>query len=124
MPRITAMVPVALERSDRDVSEFVLASNSAHMQAPHYLDMLGKAGINFSDLDSQEAARLMADSGAFLYGNLDQVVKRLDEYRDAGVDEIVLNLTGVCRLYGANAAMNDLKQILAAVGADRRDSGE
>lgn len=124
VPRITAMVPVALERSDRDVSDFVLASNAAHMQAPHYLDMLGKAGIDFSELDPRAAARLMAESGAFLFGNIDQVVKRLDEYRQAGVDEIVLNLTGVCRIYGAKAAMDDVKQILAAVGADRRNSGE
>ncbi|KND34718.1 LLM class flavin-dependent oxidoreductase [Streptomyces acidiscabies] len=123
-PRITAMVPVALERADRDVSEFVLASNSAHMQAPHYIDMLGKAGIDFAERDPRSAGRIMADSGAFVYGNLDQIVKQLDEYRDAGVDEIVLNLTGVCRLYGASAAMDDLKKILAAVGADRRDSGE
>ncbi|MBK3566675.1 MULTISPECIES: LLM class flavin-dependent oxidoreductase [unclassified Streptomyces] len=124
VPRITAMVPVALERPDRDVSDFVLASNAAHMQAPHYIDMLGKAGIDFTESDSKSAARLMAESGAFVFGNLDQIVKQLDEYRDAGVDEIVLNLTGVCRLYGASAAMDDLKQILAAVGADRRDSGE
>ncbi|MEX3104986.1 5,10-methylene tetrahydromethanopterin reductase [Streptomyces sp. V2] len=123
-PRITAMVPVALERPDRDVSEFVLASNSAHMQAPHYIDMLGKAGIDFAERDAKSAGRLMADSGAFVHGNIDQVVKQLDEYRDAGVDEIVLNLTGVCRLYGAGAAMDDMKKILAAVGADRRDSGE
>jgi hypothetical protein len=94
------------------------------MQAPHYIDMLGKAGIDFTERDPKSAARLMAESGSFVFGNLDQVVKQLDEYRDAGVDEIVLNLTGVCRLYGASAAMDDLKQILAAVGADRRDSGE
>lgn len=66
----------------------------------------------------------MAESGAFVFGSLDEIVKRFDEYLDAGVDEIVLNLTGVCNLYGPKAAMDDLKKILAAVGADRRESGE
>lgn len=123
VPTVTAMVPVALERPDRDVSEFVLASNSGHMQAPHYIDMLGRAGIDFSRLDPRSAGRLMADAGAFVFGSLDQIVERFKEYEEAGVDEIVINLTGVCNLYGAKAAMEDLKKILAAVGADRRDSG-
>jgi hypothetical protein len=65
----------------------------------------------------------MAEAGAFVFGSVDQIVERFDEYRAAGVDEIVINLTGVCNLYGAKAAMEDLKKILAAVGADRRDSG-
>ncbi|WUK34283.1 LLM class flavin-dependent oxidoreductase [Streptomyces sp. NBC_00370] len=124
VPRISAMVPVAIERPGRDVSEFVMASNAAHMQAPHYIDMLGKAGVDIAGLDPRSAGRLMAESGSFVFGSLDEIVKRFDEYRDAGVDEIVLNLTGVCNLYGPKAAMDDLKKILAAVGADRRESGE
>ncbi|MET8611260.1 LLM class flavin-dependent oxidoreductase [Streptomyces misionensis] len=123
-PRVTAMVPVALERPGRDVAEFVLASNSGHMQAPHYIDMLGRAGIDFSNLDPKSAGRLMADAGAFVFGDEEQVAKKLDEFRMAGVQEVVLNLTGVCNLYGPKAAMEDLKKILAAVGAERRNSGE
>ncbi|MCM3883385.1 LLM class flavin-dependent oxidoreductase [Frankia sp. R82] len=121
-PRVTALVPVALERPDRDVADFVLASNFTHMQAPHYIDMLKRAGIEYSHLDSKSAGRLMADTGAFVFGNIDRIVERFDEFRAAGVDEIVLNLTGVCKLYGARAAMDDLKKILAAVGAERRDA--
>lgn len=115
-PRLTAIVPVALERPDRDVSEFVVSSNGMHMQAPHYIDMLSKAGINIAGLEMKEAGRLMAEQGAFVYGNADQIVEQLGEYREIGVDEIVLNVTGVCNLYGPKAALNDLKTILAAVG--------
>lgn len=121
-PKVTAMVPVALERAGRDVSDFVLSSNSGHMMAPHYIDMLGRAGIDFSKMDPQSAGRLMADAGAFIHGDLESVTKQLDEYRLAGVDEIVLNLTGVANLYGPKAAMEDLKKILTAVGADRREA--
>jgi alkanesulfonate monooxygenase SsuD/methylene tetrahydromethanopterin reductase-like flavin-dependent oxidoreductase (luciferase family) len=120
VPKVTALVPVALERPGRDASEFVLASNAAHMQAPHYTDMLKRAGIDYSGIDPKSAGRLMADAGAFVFGNIDRVVERLEEFRAAGVDEIVLNLTGVCKVYGAKAAMDDLKKILAAVGAERR----
>ncbi len=35
--------------------------------------------------------------------------------REAGVDEVVLNVTGVYKACGHQAAMDDLKQILAAV---------
>ncbi|MFD6528720.1 LLM class flavin-dependent oxidoreductase [Streptomyces sp. NPDC060184] len=121
-PTVTAMVPVALERPGRDVSDFVLSSNSGHMVAPHYIDMLGKAGIDYSTMDPKSAGRLMADAGAFIHGDIESVVKQLDEYRLAGVDEIVLNLTGVANLYGPKAAMEDLKKILTAVGADRRET--
>lgn len=121
-PTVTAMVPVALERPGRDVADFVLSSNSGHMVAPHYIDMLGKAGIDYSAMDPKSAGRLMADAGAFIHGDTESVVKQLDEYRLAGVDEIVLNLTGVANLYGPKAAMEDLKKILTAVGADRRET--
>ena len=67
-------------------------------------------------LEMKESGRLMAEQGAFVYGNTDQIVEQLGEYREIGVDEIVLNVTGVCNLYGPKAALNDLKTILAAVG--------
>ncbi|MFD6422000.1 LLM class flavin-dependent oxidoreductase [Streptomyces sp. NPDC060198] len=121
-PKVTAMVPVALERPGRDVSELVLSSNSGHMVAPHYVDMLGKAGIDYSKMDPKSAGRLMADAGAFIHGDIESVTKQLDEYRLAGVDEVVLNLTGVANLHGPKAAMEDLRKILTAVGADRRET--
>jgi alkanesulfonate monooxygenase SsuD/methylene tetrahydromethanopterin reductase-like flavin-dependent oxidoreductase (luciferase family) len=117
VPKLSAIVPVALERPDRDVSDFVLASNSMHMQAPHYLDMLKKAGIDIVGMEREAAGREMAERGAFVYGDLNSIFEQFDEYRKVGVDEIILNLTGVCNLYGVKAALNDLKTILAEVSA-------
>ncbi|MGY0018366.1 LLM class flavin-dependent oxidoreductase [Streptomyces sp. cg35] len=114
-PRLSAIVPVALDRPDRAPTDMVIASNAAHMQAPHYIDMLKKAGIDISGLELPDAARRMIDGGAFVHGDIGQIADRLSEYRKAGVDEIILNLTGVCNVYGPKAAMSDLKTILGAL---------
>ena len=42
----------------------------------------------------QDAARALIKGGAFVSGDLDTVCADLDRYREAGVDEVVLNVTG------------------------------
>ncbi|MET9990803.1 LLM class flavin-dependent oxidoreductase [Streptomyces mutabilis] len=116
-PRLSAIVPVALERPDRDPTELVVASNSRHMRAPHYIDMLRKAGIDIAGEELPAAAKRMLEGDAFVHGTIDAIVEKLTAYREAGADEIVLNLTGVYNVHGPKAAMDDLKQILAAVTA-------
>jgi alkanesulfonate monooxygenase SsuD/methylene tetrahydromethanopterin reductase-like flavin-dependent oxidoreductase (luciferase family) len=111
-PRIVAMVPVGLERDGTAPERLALASNIAHFQAPHYLDMLGRAGVDTTDKEVHAVARGAVDVGAFVTGDLDTVVKRLDEYRQAGVDEIVLNTTGVNKMFGTQEAIGDLTEIL------------
>ncbi|MFE0794425.1 LLM class flavin-dependent oxidoreductase [Streptomyces mutabilis] len=116
-PRLSAIVPVALERPDRDPTELVVASNSRHMRAPHYIDMLRKAGIDIAGEELPAAAKRMLEGDAFVHGTIDAIVEKLTAYREAGADEIVLNLTGVYNVHGPKAAMDDLKQILTAVTA-------
>ncbi|MCZ9353074.1 LLM class flavin-dependent oxidoreductase [Streptomyces mutabilis] len=116
-PRLSAIVPVALERPDRDPTELVVASNSRHMRAPHYIDMLRKAGIDIAGEELPAAAKRMLEGDAFVHGTIDTIVEKVTAYREAGADEIVLNLTGVYNVHGPKAAMDDLKQILAAVTA-------
>ncbi|MDN3246979.1 MULTISPECIES: LLM class flavin-dependent oxidoreductase [unclassified Streptomyces] len=116
-PRLSAIVPVALERPDRDPTELVVASNSRHMRAPHYIDMLRKAGIDIAGEELPAAAKRMLEGDAFVHGTIDTIVEKLTAYRVAGADEIVLNLTGVYNVHGPKAAMDDLKQILTAVTA-------
>ena len=111
-PRIVAMVPVGLEREGTAPERLALASNYAHLQAPHYLDMLRRAGVETAGQDPHAIARGAVDVGAFVTGDLDTVVKRLDEYRQAGVDEIVLNATGVNKMFGTQEAIGDLTEIL------------
>ncbi|MCH6160337.1 LLM class flavin-dependent oxidoreductase [Streptomyces marispadix] len=111
---VTAIVPVALSGPDRRVEELAGASCGTHIQAPHYQDALKKAGIVVSgDGDPGDAVKLV-DGGVFLYGTAEEIHERLDEYRAIGVDEVVLNATGVGLVAGPRAAAQDLLEILGA----------
>ncbi|MEV7545219.1 LLM class flavin-dependent oxidoreductase [Streptomyces sp. NPDC089915] len=115
VPRLTAIVPLALTRADRTPGEIAWASNSAHLRLPHYTDMLRKSGIGITGTDPEADARLAVEGGAFLSGDAEGLVARLREYEEAGVDEIVLNVTGVANLYGPQAATEELRAILSAL---------
>jgi alkanesulfonate monooxygenase SsuD/methylene tetrahydromethanopterin reductase-like flavin-dependent oxidoreductase (luciferase family) len=115
MPRLTAMVPLALTRPDHSATELALASNERHLRAPHYIDMLRKSGIDVVGDDPVSDAEALVKGDAFLSGNRDQIVEKLAEYEAAGVDEVVLNVTAVARTYGTRAALQELKGILAAL---------
>ncbi|MEV5238100.1 LLM class flavin-dependent oxidoreductase [Streptomyces cinnamoneus] len=114
-PRLTAMVPLALARPGRDAAELALASNGAHMKGPHYIDMLRRSGIDVTGTDEKANAEALVAGGAFLYGDRDELAVQLKAYEEAGVDEIVLNVTGVCNAQGPQAAMDELKTLLAAL---------
>ncbi|MFI2032959.1 LLM class flavin-dependent oxidoreductase [Streptomyces buecherae] len=115
VPRLTAIVPIALEHSGHEPAELALASNGAHLKGPHYIDMLRRGGVDVGGEDPTADAGALVDGGAFLSGGTDQLLDQLKAYETAGVDEIVLNLTGVYNLIGPQAAMADLKTILAAL---------
>ncbi|WP_433438842.1 LLM class flavin-dependent oxidoreductase [Nonomuraea sp. CA-141351] len=115
MPRVAAMVPVALRRPDRTPAEQALASNSMHLQAPHYIDMLRKAGVGVTGRNTAADAAALVEGGAFVSGDLEQVLTRLKEFEHAGADEIILNLTGVYNLQGPEETTNELKSLLGAL---------
>ncbi|WP_249714976.1 LLM class flavin-dependent oxidoreductase [Rhizomonospora bruguierae] len=116
-PRLVAIVPLALSRPGRTASELALASNAAHLQAPHYQDMLRKAGVDVAKGHAPEqAAGAVVNAGAFLYGDADFLVRGLKEYEAAGVDEVVLNLTGVYNSAGPAKTLAELKLLLKTVG--------
>ncbi|MGW1670970.1 LLM class flavin-dependent oxidoreductase [Streptomyces sp. NPDC002324] len=116
-PRLTAIVPLALARPDREPAELALASNAAHLQGAHYIDMLRRSGTDVAGDDPAANAKALVDGGAFLSGDPDELVAKLGAFGAAGVDEVVLNLTGVCNLYGPQAALDETKRILAALAA-------
>ncbi|WP_051751702.1 LLM class flavin-dependent oxidoreductase [Streptosporangium amethystogenes] len=115
MPKVTVIVPMALSRPEREPAELALASNAAHIKAAHYIDILSRAGVDVTGDDPLIAAKALVDGGAFLSGDIDRITEQMAEYTDAGVDEIVLNLTGVYQLCGPQATLTDLKTILAEV---------
>lgn len=113
-PWLTAILPMAVDRPGRSAVELAHAGSSAHLRAPHYRDMLNRAGAAIpAGAEPHTAAKAALDCGAVQVGNPDRLSSWLAEYADAGVDEIVINLTGVLVRYGARQAMADLREILA-----------
>ena len=110
---VTAMVPLALHRPGRDAERLAVVSARMHLQAPHYVDMLRTAGVEVSGRADPADGRSLIDSGTFVYGRLDDVAAGLDAYRQAGVSELVLNLTATAAEYGHEAALEDLKVLMA-----------
>ncbi len=114
-PWISSVVPVALRRPGRNPYRTVLASNYGHLQGPHYQDMLSRAGIQF-DIDRPgPAAKAVLDGGAFLHDDVEGLGQHLGAYTEAGVDEVVLNLSGVHALEGPDAAYDEAAQLLEAL---------
>ncbi|WP_220035192.1 LLM class flavin-dependent oxidoreductase [Georgenia satyanarayanai] len=119
-PRLVTILPIARRRARHEPYQLAMASNFAHSRAPHYIDMLGKAGIAVDAADPVAGARAIVAGGAFLCGEPDELAEMVQEYWDAGVDEIVLNVTGVYNVEGLEAALEELRVLLAMLpaGAD------
>ncbi|MFG2311997.1 LLM class flavin-dependent oxidoreductase [Streptomyces sp. NPDC048566] len=115
VPRLTAIVPVALARDDRTPGEIALAGNAAHLGLPHYLDMLRRSGVQVTGTDRAADARALVAGRGFLSGDLGDLVAQLREYEDAGVDEVVLNATGVANCYGPKESSEELRTLLTAL---------
>lgn len=113
--RVTAIVPVALSGPDRHVADLAGASCGTHAGLPHYRDALRTAGIVLSGADRSADAAALVDGGVFLYGTVQEIHERLAEYRAIGVDEVVLNTSGVAQVLGPGAAARDLLEILNAI---------
>lgn len=116
--RITAIVPVGLAGPDRDVTELAAAACGGHIQLPHYQQTLRTAGIEVSDRPGPADIAKLIDAGIFVSGTVEDIHRRLDEYRLAGVDEVVLNASGVGQVEGAKAAAEDLLAILRSMPAE------
>jgi len=118
VPRVTAMVPMAVSRRDRDPAKVALASNLGHLQLPHYRDMLRRAGIDTDPQNVADGAKALVAGGAFLYGTVAELADQIRDFWAAGVDEVVVNLSGVHRLHGLQPTLAELDEIVreAAVG--------
>ena len=115
VPRVICIVPVALALPGRDLHELALISNSGHMRLPHYQDMLRRSGITVDMADPTASAKALIEGRAFLAGALEEVAGELRAYQEAGADEVVLNVTGVCGRFGERAALAELETVLKEV---------
>ncbi|MHA3700662.1 LLM class flavin-dependent oxidoreductase [Jatrophihabitans sp. YIM 134969] len=114
-PRLVAVVHVAVDRPGRHA--MLLAQHGAfnHLRAPHYTDMLRRAGLDVDASDPIAGARELVEQGVFVYGKPGDITAELQRYAAAGVDEVVLNTTAVAAVHGMDAAAEDLHDILAEV---------
>nr|WP_275578347.1 LLM class flavin-dependent oxidoreductase [Yimella sp. NH-Cas1] len=110
-PRLVSIVPVALQMPKRDPRAVALASNRAHLSLPHYQDMLRGAGLHISG-DPEKDVDQLIEHGAFVHGDLDTITDRILQLHKAGVDEIVLNLSGVNGTEGPQASARELATLI------------
>lgn len=107
-PRVVAVVPVCPDRPGRDVDEALWVGSRLHLAGPHYQDMLGRSGIDLDPADTRGAVGALRAADVMLGGSDEEIAAGLARYAAAGVDELVLNTTGVAALHGRDAALDDL----------------
>jgi len=112
VPRLVVMVPLAVDRPGRDP---VALARTPHVNFPHYQDMLRRAGVTVDEDDADVTLRSMIENEVFLFGSPAAIAKQIDEYREVGVDEVVLNTTGVALRENGRAAVTEFEEILREV---------
>ncbi|WP_066371473.1 LLM class flavin-dependent oxidoreductase [Herbidospora mongoliensis] len=120
VPRVATVVHAGLAGPGRDPVRLLLSVARGHLGSHHYTDMLRRAAVPADSSDPGAGARAMVEAGVYAYGTLDEVVARLRAYRDAGVDEVIVNTGGVGAIEGLKAGLADAEQILAGL-ADADD---
>ncbi|MFE1286399.1 F420-dependent peptide dehydroalanine reductase LxmJ [Streptomyces sp. NPDC058751] len=116
-PRIATAVHVAVARPGRDTRRLALAATGEHLKAPHYADMLRRAGVAVDPHDPAGSAGALLAEQVVVTGTPEEIAEALDGYRRAGVDEVMLNPSGVLLTEGVHAAATDLEEIIAACRA-------
>lgn len=112
-PRVAAVVHLAQSRPGRDPVEYALSVSHRHLQSQHYTDMLGRAGVSVDPADPESGARTLVESGVFVTGTPENIVRQLASYEDAGVDEVILNLSAIAMHRGVKVALRELTMLLA-----------
>ncbi|KIF75269.1 hypothetical protein QR77_17755 [Streptomyces sp. 150FB] len=113
-PRVAAVVHVSLDAPGRDHERIVLEASKAHLQAPHYADMLRRAGIEVDPRDLPKTVARLLDSGTAAVGGADDILRAVEAYREAGADEVVLSTIGIQTVDGTRASLDALRTITAA----------
>ncbi|PPI41098.1 MULTISPECIES: LLM class flavin-dependent oxidoreductase [unclassified Rathayibacter] len=122
VPHLEAVVHVGVRRPGRDPVSLVDSAVHAHLAAPHYRDMLRRAGIDLPD-DGRGAARAVVDQGVYLFGSPEEIADGLELLHADGADEVVVNVFGVLASHGEAAALADLEEVLAVL-TERRIARE
>ncbi|WP_405900024.1 LLM class flavin-dependent oxidoreductase [Streptomyces sp. NBC_00727] len=116
VPDVVSMVHFAVDRPGVDPRAMVLAANRDHLGTDHYTAMLRSAGLTADPSDPEAGAQTLVDSGVFLTGSAKEIARRVAEYLQGGVDEVVLSPGGVLLTRGVEAALADLRDVVAELG--------
>lgn len=119
-PRIVSVVQCALAETGRNPARLALIGCGRHIGAPHYADMLRRAGVEITG-DQTSDLRAALRSGLFAYGSANDIASLVNSYWRIGVDEVVLNVGSVGLEHGTVAALRDVEQILDAVDLARSE---
>ncbi|MFJ9539123.1 LLM class flavin-dependent oxidoreductase [Streptomyces sp. NPDC101225] len=115
-PRVATVVHLAVDRPGRDPASLVAAVAAGHLSAPHYLDMLRRAGVAIrAEDDLRVKAKQLVDAGVFVYGSPAHIARELARHRAAGIDEVILSAGGVHFTQGVQEALADLEDVFTAV---------
>lgn len=112
-PRVVTLVPCTVTRAGRDPVELAC---SPHVQLPHYVSMLAKAGLDVDLAQPRANAKAAIGARAHLAGEVDEIVDGLVDF-GLVADEVVVSVSGVCQALGPRAALEDLQEILAALAS-------
>ncbi|MGP4001046.1 LLM class flavin-dependent oxidoreductase [Streptomyces sp. 8N706] len=113
-PRVASVVHVSLDAPHRNHVQVVSAASHAHLRAPHYADMLHHAGVEVDRDDLAKTAARLVRSGTAAAGSVDDVLRAVSAYRNAGADEVVLSTIGIQVVDGTHASVEALNTIIEA----------
>lgn len=120
-PRLVTVMHAARDVDGRDLPELAFNAARGHLSAPHYTDMLQRAGVAADPADARDGARRLVDAGVFATGSAADIAGAVAALHAAGVDEVVLNPAGVLFTEGPERAVEELQVLLAAAaGTDQR----
>lgn len=118
-PRTVSIVQAAVAHADRHPYKLAYVSCGMHLQAEHYRASLRTAGMDISG-DVAHDVQEVVHSGLYAYGSIESICEVVERYHAAGVDEVVLNFSGVATLHGLEAALTDARAVAAALAGARQ----
>ncbi|HWM38615.1 MAG TPA: LLM class flavin-dependent oxidoreductase [Streptomyces sp.] len=115
-PRVATVVHAAVTRPGRNPARAAHTAVGAHLSTDHYTDMLRRAEVMVDPKHPVKGAETLVESQVFVTGTADEIAAALHRFHHDGVDEVVLNLSGVHFTEGEAAARRDLLDIARAGG--------
>ncbi len=118
-PRTVSIVQAAVAQPDRHPYKLAFVSCGMHLQAEHYRASLRTAGMELTGDVAQDVQEVV-HSGLYAYGSVESICDVVEQYHAAGVDEVVLNFSGVAMMHGQEAALTDARAVAGALAGAAR----